>query len=344
MAMHSYMRANPNQSQTNNVSVTLSPDEMHSFLKDKQAWEHAISLYQGPDPLDHWYNYICWYENHARSDPEHKFRETLERCLTIYEHNEYYSQDVRLVRLWLKYIAMQTDQLRFYQVLFQRGTGRQVAAFYIGWASYYETREQFKDAEAVFNLAFQEKAQSNAELQSAHTKFNYVRSIFYQQQQLQQQQQQLHQQPPNNALQQLTTYTQEHHQQQQQAYPHSTPASASRSQQLSQETNFHPYQQHPPPELAYHPNAQQQQAPSQAHYQHQEQVNNEKFPKNGSNSNPFAYCSSQHIRAMSNHIHSTQMLQQLLTTIKQLPKHPMKPWCIKIRYILDFPNVGQLVN
>lgn len=286
MAMHSYMRAtNPNPTnQTNNVSVTLSPDEMHSFLKDKQAWEHAISLYQGPDPLDHWYNYICWYENHARSDPEHKFRETLERCLTVYEHNEYYRQDVRLVRLWLKYIAMQTDQLRFYQVLFQRGTGRQVADFYIGWASYYESREQFKDAEAVFNLAFQEKAQSNAELQSAHTKFNYVRSIFYQQQQQlqqQQQQQQLHQQPPNDALQQLTTYTQEHHQQQQQQQqPAYTPAS--RSQQVSQETNFHPYQHHPPPELAYHPNAQQQQqAPPQTHYQPQEPQVSNKNEKSG---------------------------------------------------------------
>lgn len=335
------MRANPNQSQqTNNVNVTLSPDEMHSFLKDKQAWEHAISLYQGPDPLDHWYNYICWYENHARSDPEHKFRETLERCLTIYEHNEYYGQDVRLVRLWLKYIAMQTDQLRFYQVLYHRGTGRQVAAFYIGWASYYETREQFKDAEAVFNLAFQEKAQSNAELQSAHTKFNYVRSIFYQQQQLQQQQQQqqqqLHQQPPNDALQQLTTYTQEHHQQQQQqAYPQTTPASASRSQQVSQETNFHAYQQHPPPELAYHPNAQQQQpqAPPQTHYQHQEQVNQEweNLWENYSNTYPFVYSSSRRIRATSRHIHNTQMWQQLWNTTQQLAKQTMPPWCNKIR-------------
>lgn len=282
MAMHSYMRANPNPNQ-NQTNAVMRPDEMHSFLKDKQAWEHAISLYQGPDPLDHWYNYICWYENHAHSDPELKFRETLERCLTVYEHNDYYRQDVRLVRLWLKYIAMQSDQLRFYQVLFQRGTGRQVAAFYIGWASYYEAREQFKDAEAVFNLAFQEKAQSNAELQNAHTKFTYVRSLFYQQQQQQQQhlqqqqqqhlqqQQQLHQPPTHDALQQLTTYTQAHHPQQEppQAYPHPAPTTPSRSHHLPPE-NFHQYQQHPQ-EIAYHPHAQQEQATPQTHYQHQEQ-------------------------------------------------------------------------
>ncbi|XP_064539059.1 uncharacterized protein Bub1 [Drosophila montana] len=287
MAMHSYMRANPNQTQTSSANENLSADEVNDFLKDKQAWEHAISLYQGPDPLDHWYNYICWYENHAHSDPELKFRETLERCLTVYEHNEYYRQDVRLVRLWLKYIAMQTDQLRFYQVLFQRGTGRQVAAFYIGWASYYEAHEQFKDAEAVFNLAFQEKAHSSAELQNAHAKFTYVRSLFFQQQQVQQQHPHQHQTPSHDALQQLTTYTQTHHlqqenhqqqqqpqqdhHQQQQAYPNPATSTPLRSHHLRQD-NFHQYQQHPQ-ELTYLPHAQehQQQAPSQAHYQHQEQ-------------------------------------------------------------------------
>ncbi|GBP14060.1 hypothetical protein EVAR_72212_1 [Eumeta japonica] len=73
-------------------------DQMHSFLKDKQAWENAIALYQGPDPLDHWWNYICWYENHGHGDPDNKFRETLERCLTLYEHSDYYKQDVRMLQ------------------------------------------------------------------------------------------------------------------------------------------------------------------------------------------------------------------------------------------------------
>lgn len=248
MAMHSYMRQGSGSgggagAVAAGAPPLPSPDEMHGFLNDKQAWEHAISLYQGPDPLDHWYNYICWYENHAQSDPELKYRETLERCLTVYEHNDYYRQDVRLVRLWLKYIAMQTDPLHFYQVLFQRGTGRQVAAFYIGWAAYYESREEYKDAEAVFNLAFQEKAQSTSELQHAHTKFAYARSLFYQRQQQQQQQHQQQQQqhPPQDALQQLTNYAQ---------------------QQMPQSYNQHrpqPYQQNVYQQ--YHPQAQAHQAP-----------------------------------------------------------------------------------
>ncbi|XP_017153887.1 uncharacterized protein LOC108163237 [Drosophila miranda] len=268
MAMHSYMRTGPSHSQTQ-ASSQASPDEMNGFLKDKQAWEHAISLYQGPDPLDHWYNYICWYENLAHSDPELKFRETLERCLTEYEHSEYYRQDARMVRLWLKYIAMQTDPLHFYQVLFQRGSGRQVAAFYIGWASYYESREQFKDAEAVFNLAFQEKAQSNAELQHAHTKFTYARSLHYQRQQQQQQQAQVQaQQPQPDALQQLANYAQQ--------LPQSYAPQQPRPQPPYQQQHASVYQQYPqqqqqpqqpPPPPPAH--SQEQVAAYQTHYQDQ---------------------------------------------------------------------------
>ncbi|SPP79533.1 uncharacterized protein LOC117581940 isoform X1 [Drosophila guanche] len=280
MAMHSYMRTGPSQSQTQ--ASSLSPDEMNGFLKDKQAWENAISLYHGQDPLDHWYNYICWYENHAHSDPELKFRETLERCLTQYEHSDYYRQDARMVRLWLKYIAMQTEPLHFYQVLYQRRTGRQVAAFYIGWASYYESREEFKDAETVFNLAFQEKAESNAELQHAHTKFTYARSMHYQrlqqQQQAQQQQQQQQQPPPPDALQQLANYTQQLPQSyaprpqpyQQQQPP---PQHASVYQQQQQ----YPPQQ-PPPHQPPPVHAQEQVAAYQAHYQDQPRYEQQQLP------------------------------------------------------------------
>lgn len=169
----------------------VAADQMHNFLKDKQAWENAIALYQGPDPLDHWWNYICWYENHVHGDPDNKFRETLERCLTLYEHSDYYKQDVRMVRLWLKYIEMQNNPLHFYQVLHQRGLGKQVACFYIGWAAYYESVNAFKEAEAVYNLAFQEKAQPYAELHHGHSKLIYNKTIHVQAQQQQQHQQHL---------------------------------------------------------------------------------------------------------------------------------------------------------
>ncbi|XP_017474309.1 PREDICTED: uncharacterized protein LOC108364936 [Rhagoletis zephyria] len=230
------------------LPVLISTDAMHGFLRDKQAWENAISMYQGPDPLDHWYNYICWYENHLRGDPENKFRETLERCLALFEHSDFYKQDLRMVRLWLKYIEMQTHPLHFYQVLYQRGVGRQVAAFYIGWAGYYQSIQALKEAESVFSLAFQEKAQSYDELSHAHNKFLYMQTAaahiaMHHQQQLPGLQLTQHQQSPQIHYQQLEcvhllTHSQPQLQQESHTIPHQTAQMESQGH-TPQLQNFH---------------------------------------------------------------------------------------------------------
>lgn len=264
----SYMRPQQQQQTANAVSVQqqqASAEQMHhNFLKDKQAWEHAIAMYQGPDPLDHWYNYLTWYENHV--DPENKFRETLERCLTQYEHSDYYKQDIRMVRLWLKYIDMQANPLHFYQVLHKRGVGRQIACFYISWAAFYESENAFKEAESVFNLAFQQKAQPLQELQHAHGKLMYTRAQ-------QQQQMKLATQPnahsaqtaqPQQQQQQHHAYANIHSQQpqhvQQQAHvPHN---------QSQVHANYRPPEQHQGQQIVYHQQQQhhqQQQVPNQQH-------------------------------------------------------------------------------
>ncbi|XP_054743067.1 mitotic checkpoint serine/threonine-protein kinase BUB1 [Anastrepha obliqua] len=236
------------------LPVLLPTDLMHGFLRDKQAWENAISMYQGPDPLDHWYNYICWYENHLRGDLENKFRETLERCLALFEHSEFYKQDLRMVRLWLKYIEMQTHPLHFYQVLYQRGVGRQVAAFYIGWAGYYQSINAIKEAESVYNLAFQEKAQSCEELHHAHNKFLYMQTAAAQMALHHQQQQ--HQ--PHLTGHQLT----QHHQSQQMHYQQ---AGQCQSQNLSQ---------HSQPPMQQQPQAEPQQSPQMHSQLHSPQLEN----------------------------------------------------------------------
>lgn len=291
-------------SQTMNSYIRQSSvpaDQMHSFLKDKQAWENAIALYQGPDPLDHWWNYICWYENHGHGDPDNKFRETMERCLTLFEHSDYYKQDLRMVRLWLKYIDMQNNPLHFYQVLHQRGVGKQAACFYIGWATYYESVNSFKEAEAVYNLAFQEKAQPYADLHHAHSKLMYTKSVHAQtQQQLLQQHQQSHhplytqQQPANNSsavhVQPQPNVHVQQYRQQQVSYHHTTtptqqsvsgqPPSTAHQQTHPAAPAVHHQSQQPAHQIYHQPQQQQhghshyppQQIPPQQVQQHHHQV------------------------------------------------------------------------
>lgn len=95
----------------------------------------------------------------------------MEHCLSIYEHYDGYKQDVRLVKLWIKYIDMQPSPPQMYQMLYQRGVGTQLAAFYIGWAHYFDSAGAFKQAESIFNLALQTNAQPLEELRAAQNKF-----------------------------------------------------------------------------------------------------------------------------------------------------------------------------
>lgn len=66
---------------------------------------------------------------------------------------------------------MQQNPLHLYQLLYQRNIGTQLSAFYIGWAHYYDAANAYKQAESVYNLGFQAKAQPIEEIQEAHKKF-----------------------------------------------------------------------------------------------------------------------------------------------------------------------------
>lgn len=76
------------------------------FQNDIAQWELAINSYQGQDPLDLWFRYICWLESNLNSTPalEAKFRKAVEQCLSTYDKFESYKQDLRMVKLWIKYV------------------------------------------------------------------------------------------------------------------------------------------------------------------------------------------------------------------------------------------------
>ncbi|XP_063696925.1 uncharacterized protein LOC134827945 [Culicoides brevitarsis] len=142
-----------------------------SLSNEKRRWENAINCYRGNDPLGLWWNYICWLEQNTHMDTENQFRKSLEQCLSIYENYDGYKQDVRFVKLWIKYIDMQPNPPQMYQMLYHRGVGTRIAAFYIGWAHYFDSAGAFKQAESIFNLALQTHAEPLEELREAQNKF-----------------------------------------------------------------------------------------------------------------------------------------------------------------------------
>lgn len=51
--------------------------------------------------------------------------------------------------------------------------GTSSSAFYIGWAHYFNSANAFKQAESIYNLGLQLKAEPIADLEAAHKKFRY---------------------------------------------------------------------------------------------------------------------------------------------------------------------------
>lgn len=63
--------------------------------------------------------------------------------------------------------------MNLYKILFEQRIGTKCAAFYIGWAHYYNSDNAFKAAESIYNLGVQLKAEPLHELENAQKNFRY---------------------------------------------------------------------------------------------------------------------------------------------------------------------------
>ncbi|KAL4716638.1 hypothetical protein ACJJTC_008273 [Scirpophaga incertulas] len=147
-------------------------DAQKQLQQQKEEHEAAIRHYQGPDPLDPWFNYIQWVE---QSYPKHGHEGNIDKlikdCLQLFEKDERYFQDRRLVKLWIKYVDCLSNPLEIYQRLYNTGIGIECSEFYRAWACYCEESGDYKKANQVYMLGLQAKAQPLDELEQAHMNF-----------------------------------------------------------------------------------------------------------------------------------------------------------------------------
>ncbi|XP_058822243.1 YLP motif-containing protein 1-like [Topomyia yanbarensis] len=273
-------------------SHQMPEGQVQRYESDKRAWEDAIRAYTGSDQLDIWFNYICWLEQHKVFDKAGGFRKILEQCLSNFENFEIYKQDVRMVKLWMKFIDMQANPLNLYQFLYKKNVGTQCACFYIGWAHYYDAASAFKQAESIYNLGIQVKAQPMEELQEAQNKFrlSIAQRMLYNDASskkrsantlVEQRQQITSLSPPQKKLKVDTVeYYQPQTQPQSQLQPQQQPQVHQQLQQKQQQQPPPPQQQPPvqtpvqvpqTQQQAQHSQLQQQQYHHATYYQHQQQ-------------------------------------------------------------------------
>lgn len=84
-----------------------SQNEAHEkLLEQRKEFERIINEYDGDDPLEPWYDYIQWVEqSYPRSGKETALDQLLAKCLSTFENDERYTQDSRLIKLYIKYVS-----------------------------------------------------------------------------------------------------------------------------------------------------------------------------------------------------------------------------------------------
>nr|XP_029719042.1 uncharacterized protein LOC109406321 [Aedes albopictus] len=147
------------------------------LAEERRAHELRIENYEGDDPLQPWYEYICWIEQTDISNGKPSGgNEVLLRCIEKFETEERYHQDHRFIKLCMKYMDTQRSPQQLYQELYERGIGTLCAELYIGWAYYYDAEDNFSQTEAVFQKGFDAGATPREDLEQAHRQFGFSMS------------------------------------------------------------------------------------------------------------------------------------------------------------------------
>ena len=72
-----------------------------------RAFELALRTYEGPDPLEPWYNYVVWVEQtFTKAGKDGNLNELLEKCIRQFKDDEKYTQDPRFFEVWMKYVRI----------------------------------------------------------------------------------------------------------------------------------------------------------------------------------------------------------------------------------------------
>lgn len=96
-----------NAEQLETALIAESDHEIQEKLSEqRKEFERLIASYEGEDPLQPWYDYIVWVEQiYPKSGKESAMHEILSKCLALFEKDERYFQDRRMLKLYIKYVS-----------------------------------------------------------------------------------------------------------------------------------------------------------------------------------------------------------------------------------------------
>ncbi|EDW01511.1 uncharacterized protein LOC6560139 [Drosophila grimshawi] len=157
------------------LQASLTQDASQELSAQRKQLELNINNYKGDDPLEPWYAYICWIEqSYPAGGTNCGLQKVMQKCLTRFEQDERYKQDQRLIKLFIKFMGNQGDQIECYQQMYNSGIGTMLADFYIAWAYSYDLSGNMRKANEIFRLGIECRAQPLEKLKEAQLHFGYT--------------------------------------------------------------------------------------------------------------------------------------------------------------------------
>lgn len=135
-------------------------DCAEQLRRQKIAFETEIRLYSGEDPLDVWDRYVNWtVQMFPQEGKGSCLSELLEQVIDRFKDEAIYQNDMRFVGHCLKFASSLQEPIDLYNYMYSVGIGKNLARFYISWATEYEMQENYKQASEVITNGIQQNAQ-----------------------------------------------------------------------------------------------------------------------------------------------------------------------------------------
>lgn len=95
------------------IHAETDKELQEQLLEERRHYEMNINNYVGDDPLEPWYAYIQWVEQSCpKSGKESALMELLSKCLNNFEADQRYTQDRRMVKLFIRYVSVKNELIQ----------------------------------------------------------------------------------------------------------------------------------------------------------------------------------------------------------------------------------------
>jgi len=140
----------------------FSTDSDHEIKHKK--YHDSIQNYEGDDPLSPWLTYIGWIQQTYISGCTKKLIHVIEKCITKFQDEDRYRQDLRFLKLWIVYTDNVDRAENIFSFMHVNFIGTTHAIFYRAYATCLFSLKNFTKALDILQQGIRQNAKPVAQL------------------------------------------------------------------------------------------------------------------------------------------------------------------------------------